>query len=90
MRFEWDAAKAMANLQKHGVTFDEASTVFADDLSATAVDPHHGQGEIRFLTFGLSNLGRLLVVVHTDRGSAVRIVSARVATRHERRYYEEA
>ena len=89
MRFEWDAAKAAGNLRKHGISFDEASTVFADDLSATARDPDHSQGEMRMLTFGMSSGGRVLVVSHTDRSETVRIISARPATRYERKVYEE-
>jgi uncharacterized DUF497 family protein len=89
MHFDWDPAKAVANLSKHGVSFDEASTVFADGLSATARDPDHSRGEARLLTFGMSSAGRVLVVSHTDRGETVRIISARTATRHERKMYEE-
>lgn len=89
MHFEWDTAKAAANLRKHGVSFDEASTVFADVLSATAHDPDHSRGESRLLTFGMSGAGKILVVSHTDRGAVIRIVSARPATRHERIIYEE-
>ena len=89
MHFEWDTTKAAANLRKHGVSFDEASTVFADVLSATAHDPDHSRGELRLLTFGMSGAGRILVVSHTDRGAIVRIISARPATRHERKIYEE-
>ena len=68
MHFEWDAAKATTNVLNHGVEFDEASTVFADDLSATGRDPDHSINEARFLTFGLSSKGRVLAVSHTDRG----------------------
>jgi uncharacterized DUF497 family protein len=89
MHFEWDTAKASANFGKHGVSFDEASTVFADGLSATAHDPDHSRGESRLLTFGMSSAGRILVVSHTDRGEMVRIISARPATRYERKIYEE-
>jgi uncharacterized protein len=89
MRFEWDATKASVNFRKHGVTFDEASTVFADDLSATGRDLDHSTGEARYMTFGLSSKGRVLVVSHTDRGGVVRIVSARTATRGEKQIYEE-
>ena len=89
MHFEWDKAKAANNLSKHDVSFDEASTVFADVLSATARDPDHSRGESRLLTFGMSSAGRILVVSHTDRGSIIRIISARPATRHERKIYEE-
>lgn len=89
MRFEWDAAKAAANLRKHGVGFEEASTVFADNLSATGRDPDHSIGESRLITLGLSRNGRVLAVSHTDRGGVVRIISARAATPKERRIYEE-
>lgn len=89
MQFEWDAAKAATNVLKHGVDFDEASTVFADDLAATGRDPDHSINEARFLTFGLSGKGRVLAVSHTDRSGMVRIISARVATRKEKQIYEE-
>jgi uncharacterized DUF497 family protein len=89
MRFEWDAAKAAANVLKHGVNFDEAGTVFGDDLSATGRDLTHSIGEARFVTFGISSKGRVLAVSHTDRGGVVRIISARPATRKEKRIYEE-
>ncbi len=90
MRFEWDAVKAATNLRKHGVDFEEAATIFADDLSATARDPDHSIGEARFLTFGMSNSNRVLVVSHTDRAGIIRIISARVATRKEKRIYEDS
>jgi uncharacterized protein len=90
MQFEWDAAKAAANVHKHGVSFDEASTVFADSLSATGRDLDHSRNESRFMTFGLSSKGRVLAVSHTDRGGVVRIVSARAATRREKQIYEES
>ena len=89
MRFEWDARKAALNFAKHGVTFKEATTAFRDPLSATAHDPDHSAGENRFVSFGLSAKGRLLVVSHTERGETIRIISARLATRQERRIYEE-
>ena len=88
MRFEWDA-KARANLRKHGVSFEEASTVFYDELAATGADPDHSVGEARFVTFGVSSDNRLLVVSHADRGDTIRIISARTATPPERRIYEE-
>jgi uncharacterized protein len=88
-RFEWDPVKAAANLQKHGIGFDEAATVFGDPLSVTIPDPLHSESEQRFLLLGVSARGRLLVVVHTERGETVRIISARAATRVERRKYEE-
>ena len=90
MRFEWDAAKAKANLRKHGVSFEEASTVFYDELTMTGADPDHSVGEARFVTFGVSSERRLLVVSHADRGEAIRIISARKATPPERRIYEES
>lgn len=90
MRFEWDARKAASNKRKHGVGFDEASTVFADTLSATAADPEHSTHEERFLTIGLSNRRRILLVSHSDRGDNIRIISARLATISERCIYEEA
>ena len=88
MQFEWDRDKERKNLKKHGVTFDEAVTVFYDPLSATLNDPDHSAGERRFVTVGYSARGRLLVVSHTERGNAVRIISARRATTHERRRHE--
>ena len=89
MRFEWNDAKAIANLRKHGVSFDEAASVFFDPFSATADDPDHSLEEKRFVTFGRSSFGRLLVVGHVDRGDALRIITAREATRTERKLYEE-
>ena len=89
MQFEWDAGKARINLRKHGVSFEEASTVFLDALSATGEDPDHSRGERRFITIGVSLAGRLLAVAHTDRDDRVRIISARVAAAAERRIYEE-
>jgi uncharacterized DUF497 family protein len=89
MKFSWDPRKATANLKKHGVSFEEASTIFHDALSATGSDPDHSDKEHRFVTFGYSNQDRLLVVAHTDEGEHIRIISARLVTRHERRIYEE-
>jgi uncharacterized DUF497 family protein len=88
VEFEWDAAKALRNLLKHGVRFDEAKTVFADTLSVTIPDESHSEGERRFLTIGLSSVGRLVVVAHTDRGARIRIIGARLASSRERRQYE--
>jgi uncharacterized DUF497 family protein len=88
--FQWDENKASVNQAKHGVTFEEAATVFADPLSLTISDPAHSQKEDRFVTLGTSHNGKLLVVVHTDRGDSVRIISARRATRKERKNYEES
>ena len=87
--FEWDEAKNLGNLRKHGVSFDEASTIFGDSLSVTIDDPAHSVRERRFVTLGYSANQRLLTVVHTDRGRHIRIISARVATRSERKAYEE-
>ncbi len=89
MEFEWNPDKAKLNLEKHGVSFQEATTVFNDPLSVTFPDPDHSIGENRYLIIGLSQFGQILVVSHTDRGEKVRIISARKATRQERRFYEE-
>ena len=89
MRFDWDPRKAAANLRKHSVSFEEASTVFADDYSLTGTDPDHSVGEERFITFGMSQSGRHLVVSHAEQGDTIRIFSARRATRSERKLYEE-
>lgn len=89
MNFEWEETKAVANLEKHKLSFEEASTVFQDDLSLTGRDPDHSIGEHRFVTFGLSAKSRILVVSYTERGGKIRIISARPATRVERRIYEE-
>ena len=89
MRLEWDAGKARENLRKHGVSFEEASSVFFDPLSVTGDDPDHSVGERRLVTFGMSSSGRLLVVAHAVRGDAIRIISARQTTRAEREIYEE-
>ena len=89
MEFEWDDTKAEANERKHGVTFSEALTVFADPLSLTGYDPGHSGDEDRFITMGTSADGRLLVVSHTDRDDKVRIISSREASRKERKDYED-
>jgi uncharacterized protein len=88
MRFEWDRDKAEANLRKHRVSFDEATTIFFDPLSATIPDPDHSVGERRFVTIGSSSRGRLLVVAHTERGSTLRIITARLASAVERKRHE--
>jgi uncharacterized DUF497 family protein len=90
MRFEWDPRKAAANLRKHGISFEEATTALRDNLAITGRDPDHSTGETRYITFGVSSQGRLLVVAHTERGGLVRIISARTATKSERKIYEEA
>jgi uncharacterized DUF497 family protein len=87
--FTWDARKAGANKKKHGIDFHEAARVLGDPLSTTFPDIGHSAFEPRFLTIGLSNLQGLLVVAHAEEGEVVRIISARRATRHERRFYEE-
>ena len=90
IQFEWHERKAAKNQKKHGVSFDEAATVFGDTLSITVPDPlHSSPAEERFVTLGQSAHGRLLVVVHSDSGDVVRIISARGATTRERRDYEE-
>ena len=89
MEFEWNLDKADINLVKHTVSFPEASTVFEDVLSVTFPDPDHSIGEERYVTIGMSELGRLLIVSHTDRENRIRIISARPANRQEKRFYEE-
>jgi uncharacterized DUF497 family protein len=86
---EWDPAKARRNINKHGISFNEAVTVFSDTLSLTISDPLHSENEARFIIIGESIRKRILVVVHTDRGEKIRIISARRATMSERRKYEE-
>jgi uncharacterized DUF497 family protein len=88
MEFEWNPDKAALNLEKHGVSFQQAATVFDDPLSVTFPDPDHSTGESRYVIIGVSRFGQLLVVAHTDRGEKVRIISARKASRQERRFYE--
>lgn len=89
MEFEWNPDKAKLNLEKHGISFQEATTVFNDPLSVTFPDPDHSIGENRYVIIGVSQFGQLLVVSHTDRGEKVRIISARKATQQEKRFYEE-
>ncbi len=81
--------KAARNVVKHAVSFDEAASVFLDQLAVTGSDPDHSVGEARYITFGLSSLGRLLTVSHTYRPGGIRIISARRVTRSERKLYEE-
>lgn len=88
MQFEWDPEKAKRNVKKHGVSFEEAVTVFYDPLSATFEDPDHSVGEHRYITVGLSSRDRLLVVAHAERGEILRIINARSATAHERKRHE--
>lgn len=88
LEFEWEPDKAAKNLRKHNVSFQEAATVFGDEMGATVYDPDHSEAEERFLTIGYSNRGRLLIVSHTDRGSRIRIISARLLKPSEQRQYE--
>jgi len=89
LQFEWDSRKALLNKKKHKITFEEASTVFGDLLSTTISDPAHSRTEERFITVGTSASNKLIVVVHTDCDDVIRIISAREATRNERRQHEE-
>jgi uncharacterized DUF497 family protein len=88
VEFEWDPDKAEENLRDHGVALSEAQTVFGDPLEVTIPDPDHSEGEFRFLSLGRSEVDRLLIVSYTERGSRIRIISAREATPKERRDYE--
>ena len=88
MRFSWDLSKDLLNQRDHGITFQEATTVFGDSLAVTVSDPDHSIGEERFITIGQSSSGRLLVVCHIEQGDTIRIISARRATAHERKDYE--
>ena len=89
VQFTWDPAKAMANRRKHGVTFEEALTVFADPLARIHGDPLHSQGEHREIIVGHSSRGHLLLVCFTERRGKIRLITARRSTRHEREDYEE-
>ena len=89
LRFEWDEAKADANLHKHGIGFEEAQTVFHDPRAITIFDDLHSGDEDRFVDIGLSTYGRLLVVVYTERSERIRIISSREATSVERQQYEQ-
>jgi uncharacterized DUF497 family protein len=89
MQFEWDRDKEKRNIKKHGISFDEAVTVFYDPLSATFADPDHSTDEHRLITIGFSSHGQLFVVSHTERGDAIRIISARHATAQERKRHEK-
>ena len=90
MIYEWNSAKAEQNLKKHGVSFDEASSVFRDPFALTIADTDRSLDEPRFITIRVTNKQRFVVVVHTDRADAVRLISARAATRKEKYEYEEA
>ena len=87
-KFEWDDQKAASNLLKHGVSFDEAVSVFGDGWALTFADTDHAEAEDRSRTYGISNKARLLVVIHTERHNGIRIISARKATRYEKSIYE--
>jgi uncharacterized DUF497 family protein len=90
VKFEWDTKKARLNLAKHSVSFEEAATVFGDERSVTIPDPVHSLTEERFVTIGVGDNGKILVVVATERGDIVRLISARPASRRERKQYEQA
>jgi hypothetical protein len=89
MRIEWDKEKARSNLREHKVSLEEVATALKDSMAATGLDPDHSAGEYRYITFAVSDAGRLLVVSHTDADEIIRIISARVASRGERKIYEE-
>ena len=89
MDFEWDKAKAILNLKRHGVSFQEAATVFGDPLALTFNDPDHSVGEHRLITFGVTRAGKCVVVSHTELKSSMRIISARLVTKQEKKIYEE-
>jgi uncharacterized DUF497 family protein len=89
VEFEWDQKKEAKNIRKHKVTFSEAATVLGDTLSTTVPDPDHSEEEDRYITIGLSQRHRLLIVAHTERGERTRIISARLLTSAEREAYEE-
>ncbi len=90
LRFEWNFDKAEKNINKHGVPFEEAVTVFDDPMFITFIDQEHSFDEERYITIGLSNSARLLMIAHTDRSGFIRIVSARKATRKEQLFYEKS
>ena len=87
--FEWDEDKAAANLKKHGISFEEAKTVFGDPFSVTIDDPAHSANEYRFVNIGTSAPGMILAVAYAERGQKIRLISCRKATRAERKIYEE-
>lgn len=89
LKFDWDETKAALNQTKHKVSFEEAASVFGDPLAYTFSDPDHSIGETRHITLGLSHRDRVLLVIHTERGRTLRIISARKATKHERDIYEQ-
>ena len=89
LKFEWDDKKANINRRKHGITFEEATTAFADELSITIDDPLHSHDEERLILIGMSKQLKILVVIHVERGDVIRLVSARKATKQEQKFYEE-
>ena len=89
MKIEWDPRKARSNVKEHGVSFEEAATALSDPLAATGADPDHSIKEDRFVTFGVSKVGQLLLVSHTEERDTIRIISVRKATKGERKIYEE-
>jgi uncharacterized DUF497 family protein len=89
MKIEWDSKKAKSNIKKHGVSFEEAATALSDPMAVTGSDPDHSFYEVRYVTFGVSERGLLLVVSHTEEGETIRIISARKASKGERELYEE-
>lgn len=89
MNIQWNPRKAKSNLGKHGISFEEAATALRDPMAATGADPNHSRTEDRYITFGVSEIGRLLVVSHTEEGETIRIISARKASKGERELYEE-
>jgi uncharacterized DUF497 family protein len=89
-QYEWDTTKAAKNLRRHGVSFEEATSVFGDPMFLSVVDPEHSEDEERYITIGWSSRARLLIVAHTDREDRIRLISARKATRREARFYAEA
>lgn len=88
LEFEWDENKAKINQKKHGVSFEEATSVFNDSLSTNFDDPDHSQAENRYIIIGLSNQSRYLFVSFVDRNKKIRLISARLVTPRERRFYE--
>jgi uncharacterized DUF497 family protein len=88
--FEWDPVKARRNLKKHGVSFEEASTIFDDPLFISFLDEEHSEAEERQITIGMSNKTRLLMAAHTERKKLIRMISARKATKNEETFYNEA
>ena len=89
MKIEWDPIKARDNLKKHRVSFEEAATALSDPMAVTGLEPDHSIYEERYITFGVSERGRLLVVSHNENGENIRIISARKASKGERELYEE-